>query len=237
MIVTNKQRTDGFGAIFQNILYILVWANDTNHKFLPSYNETFEHNYTNEKYFVQNLNKFMGFDYTLITTITEPVKQLYTEIYPYVEQRIDKLFSSDVFLTYKKFFFHDKKNPYDGINHIVAVHIRRHNSHDSRIAGTDTPNEYYLSIINKIRSKYTGEKELKFCIYSQGSEKDFELFKFDNVELILNTTTESTFLGLVYADELITSASSLSYVAGLLTNGKVHYKTFWHPPLQSWIKY
>jgi hypothetical protein len=44
----------------------------------------------------------------------------------------------------------------------------------------------------------------------------------------------TTFIGLVAADELILSPSSFSYVAGLLSDGIVYYKKFWHGKKNAW---
>jgi hypothetical protein len=46
---------------------------------------------------------------------------------------------------------------------------------------------------------------------------------------------EDAFNGLVFADALVTSASSFSYVAAMLTDGVVYYKHFWHKPSMKWI--
>ena len=51
----------------------------------------------------------------------------------------------------------------------------------------------------------------------------------------LNESVEDAFNGLVFADALVTSASSFSYVAAMLTDGVVYYKHFWHKPSMKWI--
>jgi hypothetical protein len=51
----------------------------------------------------------------------------------------------------------------------------------------------------------------------------------------LDESVEAAFSGLVFADALITSASSFSYVAAMLTDGVVYYKKFWHKPSMKWI--
>ena len=44
-------------------------------------------------------------------------------------------------------------------------------------------------------------------------------------------------MGLVSAEILVTSASSLSYTSALLSYGEIYYKQFWHPPSKEWINY
>ena len=114
------------------------------------------------------------------------------------------------------------------------MHIRRHNSRDTRIAGTDTPDSYYLNLINTIREKYI-DKPLKFHIYSQGNENNFNMYKNNDTVFHLNESVQDTFTGLVYGDILVMSRSSFSYIAALLSNGIIYYEKFWHPPLYNWI--
>ena len=44
-----------------------------------------------------------------------------------------------------------------------------------------------------------------------------------------------TFIGLVAADILITSRSSFSYSAAIISDGEIYYQQFWHPPGDKWI--
>ena len=53
--------------------------------------------------------------------------------------------------------------------------------------------------------------------------------------LHLNDDVDNSFIGMVAADILVTSPSSLSYVAALISDGEIWYKPFWHPPLKHWI--
>ena len=39
---------------------------------------------------------------------------------------------------------------------------------------------------------------------------------------------------MIRAENLFMAKSSLSYVAGLLSMGTVHYEPFWHPKLKDW---
>ena len=42
---------------------------------------------------------------------------------------------------------------------------------------------------------------------------------------------------MVSAEILVTSPSSLSYIAALISDGEIYYKKFWHNPRKNWIKY
>ena len=89
-----------------------------------------------------------------------------------------------------------------------------------------------MNIINDIRSKYNN---LKFHIYSQGILDSFKCFESDDTVLHINEDLFSTYTGLVAGNILVTSASSLSYSAALISDGIIYYLPFWHPPLNNWI--
>ena len=100
-----------------------------------------------------------------------------------------------------------------------------------------TPLEYYINIIHRIY-KDNVNKNIKFHIYSQGKIEDFQgivdLTQY-NIEFHLNEFVLDTFNAMIFADVLAISKSSFSYVAGLLSNGIIYYKPFWHGPLSNWI--
>jgi hypothetical protein len=156
--------------------------------------------------------------------------------YRYCEANLDILLETYVFETLKERFMENKKDPYDPKYFNVVVHIRRPNQHDNRLMGADTPDSYYLSVMDTIRKEHDCEKQIKFHIYSQGDISLFEVYKGDDVEFHLDTSAEDALTGLLFGDILVTSASSLSYIAAIYTNAKIYYKSFWHPPSKSWRK-
>ena len=90
-------------------------------------------------------------------------------------------------------------------------------------------------MIDLIRNKYSSKKPL-FHIYSQGNIKAFkDIYKSNDIVFHIDEPIEQTFTSLVLADVLVTSISSLSYTAGILSDGVVYYMPFWHPPLPGWI--
>lgn len=116
----------------------------------------------------------------------------------------------------------------------VAIHIRRENADDKGQAGerVTTPNSYYLNIMNKIRKNY---HNIQFHLYSQGEVSQFEDLINDDVDFHLNADIIDSFIGMVAANILVISPSSLSYVAALVSDGIVYYKPFWHNPKKEWI--
>ena len=67
------------------------------------------------------------------------------------------------------------------------------------------------------------------------------LANFNNLNAeIIGISIDSLFVldkfnGLVFADGLITSGSSFSYIAAIFNRGIVYYKRFWHKPANHWV--
>jgi hypothetical protein len=240
---TNYHRDDGFGAQFQNIIWDILYSENNGYKFVyRGIKELNCHNYNNETDYLQKIEKYININkhYASINNISENDmvfshirKYLYNEI----ETAMDYYHNSDSFKKLQQIFFSDKKNPFD-LDHIhVAVHIRRVNVYDKDDCRELTPLEYYLNVMNTVRRDYkdTG-KPILFHIYSQGDREHFRILEASDVKFHLNEYLLDTFSGMVFADVLCTSTSSLSYTAALLTHGTVYYQAyrFWHPPLSKW---
>ena len=105
------------------------------------------------------------------------------------------------------------------------MHVRRPNSHDSRIAGADIPDEVYLSIINKLRIKYADKKPL-FHLYTQGFIENFDCYKAEDAVIHINDSVEYAFTAMVLADVIVVAPSALSFVAALLSDGDVYHLGF-----------
>jgi hypothetical protein len=88
--------------------------------------------------------------------------------------------------------------------------------------------------MNDIRNKYK-DKDILFNIYSQGDITNFTDLSNNDVMFYINYDIIETFKGLVSAEVLVTSPSSLSYVAALISDGEIYYKKFWHNPRNKWI--
>jgi hypothetical protein len=238
MYYTSVQRCDGFGASFQNVLFDILYTVHHNGTYVFTPRLTIDHNYHDAPNFVKDLNDFMNlqneFKYPEDGDKREICSHACGATYHFVEVNRDTLFKSETMAKIQASFFANKTSPFDRRRVNVAVHVRRPNARDDRIAGSDTPDSYFLNVIEDIRRK-NATKPVMFHIYSQGAREKFRSFTSDDVVLHLDESIQDTFTGLVHADILVTSASSFSYTAALLTRGVVYYKTFWHPPLDSWI--
>lgn len=230
-VFTNTPRNDGFGSQFQDTLWAMLYTENSGNKFKYTRPKKFEHNYNNDEKFTEKLVNYMKFDeYNPDGPIDKALK--HEDTYGNIQSSFDKYLNSKSFFKYKKIFYSDKSSPYDKAYTHVAVHVRRKNKDDNRIEGTNTPDLYYLNIIDIIRRKHSN---CKFHIYSQGDISNFSAFIADDTIIHLDDDVLNTFDGLVFADILVTSASSFSYVAAMLTNGIVFYKKFWHVPSNKWI--
>jgi hypothetical protein len=249
--ITNVSRTDGFGAQFQSVLWIYLWAELTNKNFV----------YTNIKHIdlisnsgtikdtenentLEEVSDYMGFNKYCINSdsVKQPINNTSESLsYDFIQKNMDYVFNSKNFLSYKEFFYKDKINRFNKEFMNVAIHIRKLGNFERENgrfrAGThDIPDEYYLDKINLIRNKYS-DRNILFHIYSQGTEEMFKNFMYNDTVLHLNEKILDTFSDLIFADILVTCRSSFSYLAGLLSNNQVYYLTFWHPPLNNWVKF
>jgi hypothetical protein len=254
---TNDSRTDGFGSQFQSILWTLLYSHFTEKSFIYSdiRNMDLITNHgstkdTEDENSLEDVINFMSIK-NYVDTVNTDVFQNYKistipfrDAYNFIERNINIVHTSDVFLKFKKHFYENKKSRFDNNFINVAVHIRRMGIFEEensryRPITHDTPNSYYLNIMNLIRNNHH-EKKLKFHIYSQGSIENFRDLNCDeDVVFHLNEKILDTFTDMMFANILITSASSLSYMAALLSynSSEVHYQSFWHPPIDSWIVY
>lgn len=235
-IITNRAGNDGFGAQFQNIIDTAIYAELNNKKFVYTPFKTMEHNYNSDKSFLEKkelLINFIGnFEINENHTINIQV-----DCHDYFDKNVDKCTKSLSLNKIKKIFRANKNilNYFNNKNLNIALHIRRPNPHDSRIYGTDTPDNVFVNIVNKLRNLYVAKNPL-FHLYSQGNIENFKIFNSPDIILHLNESVEDSFTSMVLADVLVTSASSFSYTAGLLSEGIVYYVPFWHSPLPNWIK-
>ena len=238
-IVTNPFRIDGFGAQFQTIIYSAIFAelNDLEFQYTPF--KAMEHNYNNDPTFIQKKENFINFigNFKINRDPSLQTKSSVEEVIAFFESHLSQAANSATLKKIKALFRANKNrtNYFDDEHFHIAVHVRRHNAHDSRIAGTDTPDKVHLETIAYLRDVYATEKAL-FHIYSQGNLETFKkIYTGDDIIFHINESVESTFASMVLADALVTTASSLSYTAGILSEGAIYYIPFWHPPLPSWI--
>jgi len=244
-VYTNIVSTDGFGAQYQKVIqtYLYCKMHGLSYTYTPFSN--MEHNYTNDADFIKkkedlinlynNMPLSTQIDNVVIMDYFKQVRSWYDG--DNTRNNIDKACESEYMDFIKKCFWDNKERDlYKNGKKNIAVHVRRSNPHDLGQAGAriTTPDEYYLYIMEHIRTKYNND-ELQFHIYSQGNEADFNKYVREDVILHINEDIDTSFISMVGADILVTSPSSLSYVAALISDGEIYFKPFWHMPRNNWI--
>lgn len=239
VVVTNPEfrPIDGFGAQFQNIIYSAIYAELQGLEFIYTPFRDMAHNYDSDPDFIAKKEWLINLkDNFEINRRFNAYRLDPHVVIKFFEKNLIACTQSDSLKKIKKVFRANKNiRDYFGNGYVnIAVHIRRFNPHDVRTMGTNTPDTVFLYVINTLRALYHEEKPL-FHIYSQGPRENFAQFNASDIILHLNESIEDTFTALVLADALVTSASSFSYTAGILSDGTVYYMPFWHPPLSGWI--
>ena len=247
-VVSSQPRTDGFGAQFQNIIFDILYtsAMTPNMQYVFPSNIArmqFEHNYNDDPTFANKLIRCMNLNAKFnVPPRPKPIRVIRykgTENYAFCEENLTRLLETNAFKCIKQLFFEGKSTPYDTAFYNVAVHVRKHSAHDMRVYNrTNEPNSYYTNVMQFVIEEYKGTKPVRFHIHSQGgANNEFTNFSATRAEVVmhLDESVEDAFNGLVFADALVTSASSFSYVAAMLTDGVVYYKHFWHKPSMKWV--
>jgi hypothetical protein len=233
-----RKRGDGFGGQYQSIIFTILYAAFNNYKYVHRNIEEIEHNYNNDDNYLDKINNCinLGGEYLNCKDVENCTEVDHSIIYQNVENNIDDYTNNNItFNKIKECFWKNKdRNVYKNDKFNIAIHIRRPNRHDTRVEGSDTPDNYYLYIMNYIRQKYN-DKELLFHIYSQGDINQFDCYKNEDVIFHIDEDIVTSFVGLVGSDVLITSQSSFSYVAAILSDGEIYYLPFWHKPKKNWI--
>ncbi len=152
----------------------------------------------------------------------------------YTGKDVNAYFNKDLLDLLKKRYYSTPKNkiPYfknDVVN--AAIHIRRGDVTNTGPMGQWKSDEYYLSIMKRIRNEHS---RVIFHIFSEGKEEQFTKFRSLDTVLHLNEDIKATFHALVSADILVTSKSAFSYSAALLSDGIIYYTDCWLPKLRYW---
>jgi len=240
MLITNDLRDDGFGAQYQSIIWTILFAEVKGDTFLYSDIVRMDNDTGDTKKYLEDAIHCMNIKghYPQVESVGGIT--MYAPKWPYfykeIEREMERFHATSSFQKIKSLYYMNKTNPYSSSHTHVAVHIRRPRPFDTRTQGVDTPDEYYVNCMRAVQQMYTSaSKPLLFHIFSTGTERAFEVYKQFPCVFHLDESTFETFNKMVYADILITSPSSFSYVAALLTDGIVIYKPFWHPPRKQWL--
>lgn len=242
---------DGFGSQYQHIIATLLYCFNNGLQFLYNPIQYIEHNYDKDENYINKLEKLMNINsvYPSVTNIEFQNKSIYylMNSKQYLDENINEYTTNICMAPIRELFWANKnKSIVFGNNGKlnIAIHIRRMNEYDKTLERAyeeifrfNSRDSYYISIIEMIRKEYGGkEKELLFHIYSQGNICDFDCYKSDDTVLHINEDLCDTFTQMVAADIIMTSFSSLSYVAALLNEGIVYFHPFWHKAKREWIK-
>lgn len=240
MNYTVIKTSDGFGAQYQKTIQTYIFCKLNNLNFLYRPFDKVEHNYDNDINYNNKLEELINLKNNIENIDNKKninIIDYNTIIRPFFDNNIDLCCDNIHMKFIKDCYWKNKDTDYFKNNKFnVSIHIRRENIVDNGKAGerVTTPNKYYINIMNNIRANHK-EKDILFHIYSQGNIEHFKEFKNDDVIFKINEDIFNTFMGLVSSNILVISSSSFSYVAALITNGEVYYKSFWHNPRKNWI--
>jgi len=221
--LTIAGKKDGFGAQYQALMSGIAFCEYKNYSYIHTPFETIEHTETTE-----SLNRFIGIKSDdgvgkEIPDMTEPfIPQVHFSENP-------SLFYTPHVLQKIKRMYYSVAKP-DKCKYDIAIHIRRGDIKPSA-KERYTSNEFYSTLITEFKCKYP---HYKIGIYSVGQERDFGGLNLENIYFCLNEDIEKSFHDLVTAKILVTSKSSFSYSAALLSEGDIYYLPFWHRPLSQW---
>jgi hypothetical protein len=261
--ITNLLRPDdGFGENYKYLIYTLMYAEFNKCEFVYNPFKVMRHNYNDDPEYINKKEKMINCIDALKSKIEDVTPRTLNifDLLQFYHQNVEWCSQSNSLKMLKSLFYLDKVNLYDTSIVNIAIHIRRINPHDYivvdqnskdrvpmrdnlfqeilnnpitaiQLPGMDVPRDLYINVIQQLEQSYPNAK---FHIYSQGSVNDFKVFEKDNTMLHLNECLETTFQQLVFADILVTSPSSLSYVAGLLSNNIIYYVQCLNPPLPHW---
>jgi len=218
---TNPPRTDGFGSQFLTIICSIVYHKDP---FVYTPIKSIEHNYDNDLYFIDKCEDCMNIkNHFLINDGTASMLSI-QELYNNVIFNIDK-YSNDL-IRLKSIFRENKTNPFEDTScRNVAIHIRKQNQDDREVCMQrrrfkgDWEGDLYLNVMNQLRRKYDN---VHFHIHSQKG-LNIERYAKHDVSFHIDEDLFTTFTSMVYADVLMTSRSTLSYSAALLSESSEIY--------------
>jgi len=99
-----------------------------------------------------------------------------------------------------------------------AVHVRRGDVTKAGWPGRWVDDEFYTSLISDIKRE---DPSSTVCVFSEGDVKDFAAFEAAGAEMHLNDDLKTTFHSMVHTPNLVVAKSSLSWIAGVLSEGHV----------------
>jgi len=112
----------------------------------------------------------------------------------------------------------------------IAVHVRRGDIGISNMRYT--PNSYYVSIVKKIKEVCPDSDLLIFS--ESKSDEAFDVFQQLGCQLQLDTDLEAAWKEMIFADVLVMSKGSFSYVPAIYNSNFVIFQPAWYTKLNHW---
>jgi hypothetical protein len=104
--------------------------------------------------------------------------------------------------------------------------------------GKDSPRRSSPDVIEaKIRECLRNSLGVKVTIFTSEFSRELSTLETDLVHIDYATEVFGALNCMIRANHLYLAKSSLSYVAGMLCDGVVHYEPFWHPRLEHWVRF
>ena len=117
----------------------------------------------------------------------------------------------------------------------IAFHLRRGDVSASVNAARYTSCEELETDIVAVRRFYRGQ--MREVVVVTEPTADLSSLKIDDGFEVLDSLDPLIALHvLTQAGVIVTGKSSFSYLAALISEGQVVYRTFWHPPMKDWME-
>lgn len=231
-----KSRLDGAGAVINEELFVYAHCFKNQLEYIGSYgfNTTIKNHFENHYALSQFLNLPLPVkvEYEITNLHKDELVEIkehhYSpDVYPNVNQLLDESFIN---MLRTKFCSKLSCHPVVRQKPQVAIHIRRG---DVKIGNTRyTPNSYYVDIIENLKAI---NPNFEITIFSQSeSSEPFSEFIQLGCKLQLDTDLVSTWKEMIFADVLVMSKGSFSYVPAIYNSNFVIFQPAWYIKLNHW---
>ena len=255
MEITNLVNpNDGFGENYKTIIMTLAYAEFHSDVYVYSPLTKLCHNYDEDPEFDNKKEEMINLRQCFHPATEKSQIISKPNLLHFFDNHLDFFMKSETRKFIKKQFKEKNRNPYFGTPYEdkfnIAIHIRRPNQFDRnffsdpanetkehiKLAGLDVPVDFYLLLIKQLLQSFSNSV---IHIYSQltHNQSEFEMYNSlggERIVMHLDEELNATFTGMVYANLLLMSPSSLSYTAALLSDNLIYYISYCSPPLPCW---
>ena len=224
-MLTVKNDAEGFGAMYQGLIFGLAHCRKNNIKYLHTDLTTIHHGCK-----VKEANELIGFNRYEKANSNTPKLNYHPDIWGI--QDVDSLITPEI--------VEEIRNNYNGfgaLKETICIHIRRgdlrKNCKDH--AGRWDDLSQYLPVIDYFKKNYN--LPITICTQSKRHELG-ELLQHHSDLIINNDDTLETFKLMTNCRVLFIARSSYSYVAGILNRNTIYCdaikKRWWHHSFNRW---